>query len=72
MFRRKRKPKNRARKIDKAMPPVFVNVAPNYFDLSPEERREFLRAVIGGMSPNPEVRDRAEKTRKGFSNKPCS
>jgi len=66
MFRRKKKAASRVRRIDPAMPPVVANVPRDYFDLSPEDRREFLRAILGGMSPNPAVRAQAEATRKTF------
>lgn len=66
MFRRKKKAANKIRQIDPAMPPVVANIPRDYFDLSPEERRDFLRGVLGGMSPNPEVRAQAEETRRKF------
>ncbi len=66
MFRRKKKDNNRGRQIDPAIPPRVTNVPQNYFDLGPEERRDFLRGVLGGMSPNPKVRAQAEETKKKF------
>ena len=66
MFRRKKKAPDRDRRIDPAIPPVVANVPRDYFDLSPEDRREFLRGILEGMSPNPEVRAQAEETRKKF------
>jgi hypothetical protein len=66
MFKPKKKASPRGRRIDPAIPPVVTNVPQSYFDLSPEERREFLRGVLGGMSPNPEVRAQAEETKKKF------
>jgi hypothetical protein len=66
MFRRKKKAANRGRRIDPAIPPVVTNVPRDYFDLSPEDRRDFLRGILEGMSPNPEVRAQAEETKKKF------
>ena len=66
MFSRTKKASPRGRRIDPAIPPVVTNVPQSYFDLSPEDRREFLRGILESTSPNPEVRAQAKETRKMF------
>jgi hypothetical protein len=36
---------------------MHVEVTKGYFDLSRAERREFLRRLLNGLSPNSEVRE---------------
>lgn len=46
-----------------------VSIDQGYYDLDPNERREFLRSLLGTMSPNQEVRDRSKTEAKKFKNK---
>lgn len=41
---------------DKEITSTHVSIGEDYFAMSRPERRAFLRSLLGGMSPNPEVR----------------
>lgn len=41
---------------------LHIEINENYFDLPPDEQRDFLRNLLMGMSPNENVRSQAKKT----------
>lgn len=54
---------------DKEIISFQVPIDQGYYDLSKEERREFLRALLGSMSPNSEVRSAAEAQANKYKKK---
>lgn len=42
----------------------FVSINENYYDMEPDDQREFLRNLLRSMSPNPEVRAKAKPNKK--------
>lgn len=54
---------------DKEITAFQVSIDNGYYDLNPDEKREFLRSLLGTMSPNQEVRDRSATQAKKFKKK---
>jgi hypothetical protein len=54
---------------DKEITAFQVSIDNGYYDLEPDEKREFLRSLLGTMSPNQEVRDRSKTQSKKFRDK---
>ena len=66
MFRWKRKPCEGSHHAEPASTSHGIE---SYYDLDRDERRELLRALLEGMSPNPELRQQANETKQTFNDR---
>jgi hypothetical protein len=46
---------------DKQVTSTHITIGEDYFKMDRNERRAFLRSLLSGMSPNPDIRKPANK-----------
>jgi hypothetical protein len=69
MFRWRKKAHKGLRQTEAVESATTSDEVESYYDLDREERRELLRALLEGMSPNPEGRQAANETKQMFKDR---